>query len=63
MSNTREFRYDQALRFLCAEVENFRYISRNIIFPETKRRRILAEHAENLQKAAEKYVREASKDE
>lgn len=61
MSNTREFKYDQSLRFLCAEVENFRYISRNLIFPETKRIRILIEHAENLNKAAETFIREASK--
>ena len=61
MSNTREFRYDQSLRFLCADVENFRYVSRNIILPEPKRIRILMEHAETLRQSAERFIREASK--
>ena len=58
---TSEFRYDQSLRFLCANVDNFRYVSRNLIFPEKKRIKVLLEHAETLRQSAERFINEASK--
>lgn len=50
---------NQALRGLCMATDNFRYVSTNIIFPENKRMKILVDHAEQLQKAAEKFIKEA----
>lgn len=49
-------KYDRALFGLCSAVDNFKWISSQLVHPESKRRQILAEHADNLRRAAEKFV-------
>lgn len=49
--------FNHALRELCMKVENFRVVSRDIIYPESKRREQLKVFAEALRKAARDFVK------
>ena len=49
--------FERALRELCMKVEDFRAISRRIIYPDSKRRECLKNFAEALCKAARDFVK------
>ena len=49
--------FSRALRELCMKVEDFRVMSREIIFPDSKRRERLKNYAEALRKAARDFVK------
>lgn len=49
--------FNHALRELCMKVEDFRVVSRSIIFPDSKRRERLKNCAEELRKAARDFVK------
>ena len=49
-----------ALYDLCAKVEDFRWVSRDIIYPERKRRERLKEYAEYLNRAATNFLKVVS---
>lgn len=48
--------FNQALYALCQSVECFRWVSRDIIIPASKRRERLKEIAEELRKATEDFL-------
>lgn len=49
--------YEHALRELCMKVEGFQWVSRDIIFPESKRKQRLKKFAEELRIAARDFVK------
>lgn len=49
--------YGHALRELCMKVEGFQWVSRDIIFPESKRKERLKKYAEELRIAARDFVK------
>lgn len=49
--------FERALRELCMKVENFRIVSRRIIFPDSKRRECLKNFAQALNTAATDFVK------
>ena len=48
--------FNQALYALCQSVEGFRWVSRDIIIPQSKRRERLKKIAEELYKANEDFL-------
>ena len=48
--------FNQALYALCQSVEGFRWVSRDIIIPQSKRRERLKKIAEELYKATEDFL-------
>lgn len=49
--------YEHALRELCMKVEGFQWVSRDIIFPESKRKERLKKIAEEVRIAARDFVK------
>lgn len=52
--------FNQALYALCQSVEGFRWVSRDIIIPQSKRRERLKKFAEELYKATEDFLEAVS---
>ena len=49
--------WTNALRNLCLEVANFTCVSRDIIFPKSKRHEVLKNYAQALHKASERFLK------
>ena len=49
--------FDNALRGLCLAVANFTYISRELFVDKPRRRELLKNYAQELQKASERFLK------